>query len=88
MIRKTRGNYAMKILSTALLAAGLASLAACGGGASNNAASSNTAGNELPPVENLTDYNTPAPVDANASNAATSNAAGNAAATNSTGNAQ
>ena len=78
----------MKIISTALLAAGLASLAACGGGAGNNAAASNTAGNELPPVENVTDYNTPAPVDLNAANAATStDAAGNAATTNSTGNA-
>jgi hypothetical protein len=79
----------MKIISTALLAVGLASLAACGGGAGNNAAASNTASNELPPVENVTDYNTPAPVDANAANATTTStdAAGNAAATNSTGNA-
>ena len=74
----------MKIIATALLAAGLASLAACGGGASNNAAAANTAGNELPPIENVTDYNTPAPVDANA---VATNASGNAAATNSTGNA-
>ena len=52
----------MKILTTALLAAGLASLAACGGGAANNAAS-NTATNDLPPVENVADANTLPPAD-------------------------
>ena len=76
----------MKTISTALLAAGLVSLAACSGGGTNNAAS-NTATNELPPVENVADANTlppvdanapaTAPVDANASGNATSNAAGN-----------
>jgi hypothetical protein len=79
----------MKILSTALLAAGLVSLAACGGGATNNAAS-NAVTNELPPVENVgdanlagpTDLNSAGPVDVNASGSAS----GNAVATNSAGN--
>lgn len=76
----------MKILSTALLAAGLVSLSACGGGAANNTAGNNTA--EPPadlnaPAPNLNapapDLNAPAPapVDANASTNET-NSAGNA----------
>ena len=40
----------MKVLTTALLAAGLASLAACGGGAANNTAAANNAV-EAPPVD-------------------------------------
>jgi hypothetical protein len=69
----------MKILSTTLLAAGLLALAACSGSGTNNAAS-NTATNELPPVENVADANTLPPVDANAPATAPvdSNAAGNA----------
>ena len=55
----------MKIISTALLAAGLVSLAACGGGAANNAAS-NTATNELPPVDLNAPVDANAPVDLNA----------------------
>ena len=77
----------MKYISTALLAAGLASLAACGGGGANNAATANNNAEALPPVDNVTDYGNTAPGDLNASNAAAGNAAGNAAATNSTGNA-
>ena len=79
----------MKLLSTALLAAGLASLAACGGGGANNAAAANNAVEALPPVDsNVADLNSVAPADLNASNAAANNAAAtNAAATNSTGNA-
>lgn len=79
----------MKILSTALLAAGLFSLTACGGGAANNAAS-NTATNELPPVDNTlppVDANGPAPVDTNAPAPVDANASHNAVAGNSTGNA-
>lgn len=78
----------MKLLSTALLAAGLASLAACGGGAANNAASANNSVEALPPVDNVSDLNSLPPADLNASNAAAGNAAAsNAAATNSSGNA-
>jgi hypothetical protein len=68
----------MKIITTALLAAGMASLAACGGGGANNAAASNNV-TELAPVEegNVTDLNTPAP-DLNAAPAADLNATSNA----------
>ena len=55
----------MKVLTTALLAAGLASLAACGGGAANNTAAANNAV-EAPPVDSLDDVNTLPPLDANA----------------------
>jgi hypothetical protein len=72
----------MKIISTALLAAGLASLAACSGGGANNAASANNVVEELPPVENVIDLNTPAP-ELNVTNVVDANAT----ATNSTGNA-
>ena len=74
----------MKILTTALLAAGLASLAACGGGAANKAADANNVV-EAPPLDKLGDANTlppvdineaaPAPADANAVGNATDNAA-------------
>lgn len=78
----------MKLLPTALLAVGLASLAACGGGAANNAAAANNSVEALPPVDNGSDLNSLPPADLNASNgAATNAAASNAAATNSTGNA-
>ena len=71
----------MKIITTALLAAGLASLAACGGGgAANNGAAANNVVEELPPVENLTDLNVPAP-ELNVTNAVDANAA---SATNTT----
>lgn len=80
----------MKLISTALLAAGMVSLAACGGGAANNAASANNNVEALPPVENLGDANALPPADANAGNAAAGNAAAssNAVETNSTGNSQ
>lgn len=58
----------MRLLSTALLAAGLASLAACGGGgaANNNAAPVENGSNEVLPDEvNLSDPNSVAPVDVN-----------------------
>jgi hypothetical protein len=75
----------MKLLSTALLAAGLASLAGCGGGAANNAASANNVVEALPPIDNGSDLNSLPPAALNASNAAATNAAaGNAAATNAT----
>lgn len=78
----------MKLISTALLAAGLASLAACSGGGANNAANANNNVEALPPVENVGDANTLPPADVSAGNAAAGNAAAssNAAATNSTGN--
>jgi hypothetical protein len=78
----------MKILSTTLLAAGLLSLTACGGGAANNTAS-NTATNELPPIENVADANALPPLDANAPATAPvdANAAGNAVDANAAGNA-
>ena len=78
----------MKLISTALLAAGLASLAACGGGVANNAATANNNVEALPPVDNVVDLNAPATADLNAGNAASGNAADNAAATNSAGNSQ
>ena len=80
----------MKIISTALLAVGLASLAACGGGGANNAA---TANNTLEaPVDlnaPVTDLNAPAPADLNAPAPADLNATGNASgnASNAVGNA-
>jgi len=83
-----QGNIAMKIISTALLAAGFASLAACGGGGANNAAAANNSAEApLPPEElgNGTDLNSPSPVDTGN----TSNTSGNATASNaSTGNVQ
>ena len=73
----------MRLLSTALLATGLASLAACGGGAANNAAAANNVVEALPPVDsNVADLNSVGSADLNASNAAASNTA----TTNSTGN--
>jgi hypothetical protein len=85
---KTQGDFPMKRLSTALLAAGLVSLAACGGKGANNAATANNAVEALPPVDsNVADLNSLPPADLNASNAAAANAAaGNAATTNSLGN--
>ena len=77
----------MRIISTALLAAGLVSLAACGGSNANNAAASNVVANDVPAVENLSDVNSLPPADLNATNSATTNASGNAAASNSSGNA-
>jgi hypothetical protein len=77
----------MKYMTTALLTAALASLAACGGSGANNAATANNNVEALPPVDNVTDLGNTAPGDLNASNAAAGNAASNAAATNSTGNA-
>jgi hypothetical protein len=78
----------MKLLSTALLATGLVSLAACGGSGANNAAAANNVVEALPPVDNVGDLNSLPPADLNASNAAASNAAAsNTATTNSTGNA-
>ena len=78
----------MKLLPTALLAAGLASLAACGGSSANNAAAANNVVEALPPVDsNVAALNSVGPADLNASNAAASNAAAsNSVATNSTGN--
>jgi hypothetical protein len=78
----------MKLLTTALLATGLASLAACGGSGANNAAAANNAVEALPPVDsNVADLNSLPPADLNASNAAATNAAAsNTATTNSTGN--
>ena len=78
----------MKLLSTALLATGLASLAACGGSGANNAAAANNVVDALPPVDtNVADLNSVGSADLNASNAAASNAAAsNAVATNRTGN--
>lgn len=72
----------MKRISTALLAAGLVSLAACSGGAANNAAAGNNVAEPLPPVEepNTADpvVNEPAPLPppaepGNASNEAAGN---------------
>jgi hypothetical protein len=84
MIRKHKGECAMKLISTALLAAGFVSLAACGGGAANNAAANNSAGEPLPPVEepNASEpvANEPLPPPAepgNGSNEAAGNSAGN-----------
>jgi hypothetical protein len=79
----------MKLLSTALLAASLVSLAACnsGGAANNGAAADNNVAEALPPIDdtNLTDLNAPAPADLNAPAPADLNATGNE--TNSAGNA-
>ena len=69
----------MKLISTAIVAVGLASLAACGGGAANNAAAANnTAEAPLPPIEEPSngspEVNEPAPLpppaDGNESNSA------------------
>jgi hypothetical protein len=77
----------MKRLSTALLAVGLVSLAACGGKGANNAATANNAVEALPPVDgNVADLNSLPPADLNVSNAAANAAASNTATTNSTGN--
>jgi hypothetical protein len=46
MIRK-QGEFGMKLVSTALLAAGLMTLAACGGGATNNTADANAVDENL-----------------------------------------
>jgi hypothetical protein len=80
----------MKIISTALLAAGFASLAACGGGGANNAAAANNSAEApLPPEElgNGTDLNAAGPVDTG--NAGNVSSSGNPAASNaSAGNLQ
>jgi len=75
----------MKLISTAIVAVGLASLAACGGGAANNAAAANNTAEALPPIEEPSngspELNEPAPLpppaDGNESNGAAGNSAGN-----------
>ena len=74
----------MKLISTALLAAGFASLAACGGGAANNAAANNSAeppaAVEEPNVsEPVANEPLPPPAEpGNGSNEAAGNGSGNA----------
>lgn len=74
----------MKLLKTALLAAGLAALGACSGGADNNAAAANNVVEDVTNVsdEGLVDNGLNESVDANAAvvtdNAVVANETGNA----------
>jgi hypothetical protein len=74
---RTKGDEEMKRLSTALLAAGLIALAACGGRPANNAAA-NTAVNDVYDVT---------PDDLGAGNVAGNEGGGNESGSNASGNA-
>ena len=79
----------MKLISTALLAAGLASLAACGGGAANNTAANNVTEEVNLGTEDLGgNVGNEASLNGSADNGAGSVAADNGSAGNASGNGQ
>lgn len=66
----------MKLISTALLAAGMIALAGCGGGAGSNAADANGVDDGLNlTTDELSNLEEAAPLDANAADAADAGAA-------------